>query len=314
MSFIRRCNEIGQECIYKTATFENDPFMKIISRILEAALFASLLVLTSCKKDDTLQYGNVTLGNFVGDKFVSDQGNEFTIVENQTGGDFKDIKRAIMQCDVLRKIAGTDNGYEVRVRYVGEVLTKSPIDIATAAQDPEKVVENPIRIEDAWISGGYLNMYVMFEIQAYPPKENSKHMVNLVFTESEVGSGKYNLTLRHNSFGETLPPAEDDSEDENGTEGSEGGDNSEDPEASSQMSVKATDLIQWGLSGAYVCFQLSDLIQEQSAQIDLIWKEHVIIDNMWIAETHERKATLTYSKDSFEQTPLELTTKTVVLK
>ena len=314
MSFIRRCNEIGQECIYKTATFENDPFMKIISRILGAALFASLLVLTSCKKDDTLQYGNVTLGNFVGDKFVSDQGNEFTIVENQTGGDFKDIKRAIMQCDVLRKIAGTDNGYEVRVRYVGEVLTKSPIDIATAAQDPEKVVENPIRIEDAWISGGYLNMYVMFEIQAYPPKENSKHMVNLVFTESEVGSGKYNLTLRHNSFGETLPPAEEDSEDENGTEGSEGGDNSEDPEASSQMSVKATDLIQWGLSGAYVCFQISDLIQENEAEITLKWNEHIIVENIWTEETHERTADLSYSKNNFEQAPLALKSKTIVLK
>ena len=288
--------------------------MKYIIRI--AAALAAFMIMASCAKDDTIRYNNITLGNFVGDKFVSDQGNEFTIVENMTGEKFDGIKRAIMQCDVLRKVQGTENGYEVRVHYVGEVLTKSPVETAVAAADPEKIVEDPIKIEDAWISGGYLNMYVMFEVQAYPQKEDSKHMVNLVFTESEVGSGKYNLTLRHNSFGETLAPAEDDSEDENGTEGSEGGDNSEDenPEASSQMSVKATDLIQWGLSGAYVCFQLSDLIQEQSAQIDLIWKEHVIIDNMWMTETHERKATLTYSKDNFEQAPLTLTTKTVVLK
>lgn len=288
--------------------------MKYIIRI--AAALAAFMIMASCAKDDTIRYNNITLGNFVGDKFVSDQGNEFTIVENMTGEKFDGIKRAIMQCDVLRKVQGTENGYEVRVHYVGEVLTKSPVETAVAAADPEKIVEDPIKIEDAWISGGYLNMYVMFEVQAFPQKEDSKHMVNLVFTESEVGSGKYNLTLRHNSFGETLAPAEDDSEDENGTEGSEGGDNSEDedPEASSQMSVKATDLIQWGLSGAYVCFQLSDLIQEQSAQINLIWKEHVIIDNMWMTETHERKATLTYSKDNFEQAPLTLTTKTVVLK
>ena len=243
--------------------------MKYIIRI--AAALAAFMIMASCAKDDTIRYNNITLGNFVGDKFVSDQGNEFTIVENMTGEKFDGIKRAIMQCDVLRKVQGTENGYEVRVHYVGEVLTKSPVETAVAAADPEKIVEDPIKIEDAWISGGYLNMYVMYEVQAYPQKEDSEHMVNLVFTESEVGSGKYNLTLRHNSFGETLAPAEDDSEDENGTEGSEGGDNSEDPEASSQMSVKATDLIQWGLSGAYVCFQLSDLIQEQSAQINLIW-------------------------------------------
>ena len=288
--------------------------MKYIIRI--AAALAAFMIMASCAKDDTIRYNNITLGNFVGDKFVSDQGNEFTIVENMTGEKFDGIKRAIMQCDVLRKVQGTENGYEVRVHYVGEVLTKSPVETAVAAADPEKIVEDPIKIEDAWISGGYLNMYVMFEVQAFPQKEDSKHMVNLVFTESEVGSGKYNLTLRHNSFGETLAPAEDDSEDENGTEGSEGGDNSKDenPEASSQMSVKATDLIQWGLSGAYVCFQLSDLIQEQSAQINLIWKEHVIIDNMWMAETHERKATLTYSKDNFEQAPLTLKSKTAVLK
>ena len=35
---------------------------------------------------------------------------------------------------------------------------------------------------------------------------------------------------------------------------------------------------------------------------------------MWMAETHERKATLTYSKDNFEQAPLELNSKTAVLK
>ena len=286
--------------------------MKYIIRI--AAALAAFMIMASCAKDDTIRYNNITLGNFVGDKFVSDQGNEFTIVENMTGEKFDGIKRAIMQCDVLRKVQGTENGYEVRVHYVGEVLTKNPVETAVAAADPEKIVEDPIKIEDAWISGGYLNMYVMFEIQAYPPKENSKHMVNLVFTESEVGSGKYNLTLRHNSFGETLPPAEEDSEDENGTEGSEGGDNSEDPEASSQMSVKATDLIQWGLSGAYVCFQISDLIQENEAEITLKWNEHIIVENIWTAKTHERTATLTYSKDNFEQAPLELNSKTAVLK
>ena len=286
--------------------------MKYIIRI--AAALAAFMIMASCAKDDTIRYNNITLGNFVGDKFVSDQGNEFTIVENMTGEKFDGIKRAIMQCDVLRKVQGTENGYEVRVHYVGEVLTKNPVETAVAAADPEKIVEDPIKIEDAWISGGYLNMYVMFEIQAYPPKENSKHMVNLVFTESEVGSGKYNLTLRHNSFGETLPPAEEDSEDENGTEGSEGGDNSEDPEASSQMSVKATDLIQWGLSGAYVCFQISDLIQENEAEITLKWNEHIIVENIWTAKTHERTADLSYSKDNFEQAPLTLNSKTAVLK
>ena len=282
--------------------------MKYIIRI--AAALAAFMIMASCAKDDTIRYNNITLGNFVGDKFVSDQGNEFTIVENMTGEKFDGLKRAIMQCDVLRKVQGTENGYEVRVHYVGEVLTKSPVETAVAAADPEKIVEDPIKIEDAWISGGYLNMYVMFEVQAYPQKEDSKHMVNLVFDENGTGSGKYTMTLRHNAYGETL--ATDSADNDNSNE--ESSDEDSDNDDGGEMETQGQNPIQWGLTGAYVCFQLSDLIQEQSAQIDLIWKEHVIIDNMWMAETHERKATLTYSKDSFEQTPLELKSKIAVLK
>lgn len=282
--------------------------MKYIIRI--AAALAAFMIMASCAKDDTIRYNNITLGNFVGDKFVSDQGNEFTIVENMTGEKFDGIKRAIMQCDVLRKVQGTENGYEVRVHYVSEVLTKSPVETAVAAADPEKIVEDPIKIEDAWISGGYLNMYVMFEIQAYPPKENSKHMVNLVFDENGTGSGKYTMTLRHNAYGETLPTDSADNDNSNEESSDEDSDNDD----GGEMETQGQNLIQWGLTGAYVCFQISDLIQENEAEITLKWNEHIIVENIWTAETHERKATLTYSKDNFEQAPLELNSKTAVLK
>ena len=282
--------------------------MKYIIRI--AAALAAFMIMASCAKDDTIRYNNITLGNFVGDKFVSDQGNEFTIVENMTGEKFDGIKRAIMQCDVLRKVQGTENGYEVRVHYVGEVLTKNPVETAVAAADPEKIVEDPIKIEDAWISGGYLNMYVMFEIQAYPPKENSKHMVNLVFDENGTGSGKYTMTLRHNAYGETL--ATDSADNDNSNE--ESSDEDSDNDDGGEMETQGQNPIQWGLTGAYVCFQISDLIQENEAEITLKWNEHIIVENIWTAETHERTADLSYSKDNFEQAPLTLKSKTAVLK
>lgn len=282
--------------------------MKYIIRI--AAALAAFMIMASCAKDDTIRYNNITLGNFVGDKFVSDQGNEFTIVENMTGEKFDGIKRAIMQCDVLRKVQGTENGYEVRVHYVGEVLTKSPVETAVAADDPEKIVEDPIKIEDAWISGGYLNMYVMFEIQAYPPKENSKHMVNLVFDENGTGSGKYTMTLRHNAYGETL--ATDSADNDNSNE--ESSDEDSDNDDGGEMETQGQNPIQWGLTGAYVCFQISDLIQENEAEITLKWNEHIIVENTWTEKTHERTADLSYSKDNFEQAPLTLNSKTAVLK
>ena len=282
--------------------------MKYIIRI--AAALAAFMIMASCAKDDTIRYNNITLGNFVGDKFVSDQGNEFTIVENMTGEKFDGIKRAIMQCDVLRKVQGTENGYEVRVHYVSEVLTKSPVETAVAAADPEKIVEDPIKIEDAWISGGYLNMYVMFEIHAYPPKENSKHMVNLVFDENGTGSGKYTMTLRHNAYGETLPTDSADNDNSNEESSDEDSDNDD----GGEMETQGQNPIQWGLTGAYVCFQISDLVQENEAEITLKWNEHIIVENIWTAKTHERTADLSYSKDYFEQAPLTLNSKTAVLK
>lgn len=242
---------------------------------------AVLLLSVSCKKDETIYYENVTMGNFIGDKFISDQGDEFTIVENQTGKDIKGIKRAIMQCDVLQKTAGTNNGYDVRVSYVGEVLTKSPLTFEEAGADPEKTVEDPILVDQAWISGGYLNMYVMFEMQVSPELKENKHMINLVYDPASVGTGKLLFTLRHNSYGETL-----------------GGSQKED--SSDEGSGESKEIVQWGLAGAYVSFQLSEIISDQNAELTLQWKQHIINGNSWMAEVEDKSHKMVYSEDRFE--------------
>lgn len=270
--------------------------IRIFTLILTAAV---LLLSVSCKKDETLYYGNVTMGNFAGDKFISDQGNEFTIVENQTGGEIKDIKRAIMQCDVLQKTAGTQNGYDVRVSYVGEVLTKEPLTFDEAAADLEKTVEDPVLVEQVWISGGYLNMYIMFEVQVSPTLEESKHMVNLVYDPTSIGTGKLMFTLRHNSYGETLSG----SEEEKDTNEGDTNENSVQPQSK--------ELVQWGLAGAYVSFQLSEIITDKNAELTLQWKQHVINEYGWMAEVQDQSYKLTYSKDNFEHVPLALKSKTV---
>ena len=257
------------------------------------------MLLTSCKKDNTLMYGNVTMGNFASDKFISDQGNEFTIVDNMTGEEIKDIKRAIMQCDVLQKTAGTEKGYDVRVSYVGEVLTKNPLTLEAAAADPEKTVEDPILVDQAWISGGYLNLYVMFEVQASPALEDSKHMINLVYDPASIGTGKISLALRHNAFGETLGGSKDEDSGDGSGEG---------------VQTQGKELIQWGLAGAYVSFQLSEIITDKSAEITLQWKQHITNDFGWQAEVEDKSHKMLYSKDYFEHAPLALKSKTAILK
>lgn len=282
-----------------------------ISKYAFFILSAISLTFSSCKKDDTLMYGNITMGNFSGDTFISDQGNEFTIVENLTGSEIKDFKRAIMQCDVLQKTAGTENGYDVRISYVGEVLTKEPLTFEAAASDPEKTVEDPILVDQAWVSGGYLNLYVMFEMQVSPKLEDSKHMVNLVYDPASIGTGKITLALRHNSFGETLGGLQEEGEGEDSGDGDEAG---EGVAAGEGVSAKGKDIIQWGLAGAYVSFQLSEIITDQSAELTLQWKQHVIDEMGWRAEVTDKSHKLTYSKDYFEHAPLTLKSKTVVLK
>ena len=162
-------------------------------------------------------------------------------------------------------------------------------------------------------------MYVMFEVQVNPKKEDSQHMVNLVFTESDKGTGKYSFTLRHNSFGETLNAKEESGEgaDEGSGENAEEGDGEGSGEGSGEsqkVATRGTNPVQWAIAGAYVSFQVSDLIQEDTAEITLNWLEHAIIGNEWTAETTERSYKLNYDKKNFEQVPLTLKTKTAVLK
>ena len=260
--------------------------MKNAFRYITISITALSLLFSSCKKDDTLHYGNVTMGNFIGDKFISDQGNEFTIAENLTGSEIKDIKRAIMQCDVLNKRGEKENSYNVRVHYVGEVFTKAPIETGKAAEDLEKLVEDPISIQQIWISGGYINMYVMFEIKLHPKPQANKHMLNLVYDGNT-------LTLRHNAYGETFHVNQEDNT----------GDGSAENSDAQQLS---NDIIQWGFTGAYVSFQISDIITAQNAKLTLNWKEHIIEGNNWLAETVDKSIELNYSKDYFEHAPLTL--------
>ena len=49
--------------------------------ILTIAAAAMALAAASCQKDDTLYYNNLTMGNIVDGRFVSDQGNTFNIVD-----------------------------------------------------------------------------------------------------------------------------------------------------------------------------------------------------------------------------------------
>ena len=154
----------------------------------------------SCKKDTTIQYNNLTMGNITEGTFVSDQGNIFNVTDQAATitKNLFDMKRAYILCDVLNKTAGgSDNEYDIRLNALAEVLAKDVITLGSEVEE-EKLVEDPIYIDQVWFSGGYLNLYIIF---AMKKDSQTKHQVNLVQQESTEG---YLFKLTHNAYGEKL--------------------------------------------------------------------------------------------------------------
>ena len=238
--------------------------MKITSRI-SICLAAALMCLgaASCKKDTTIQYANMTMGNVEGSTFVSDQGNIFHIVEHE-GGKLEELlktERAYILCDVLSKtVGGQDNEYDIRLNDMAKVLTKDIVTLGTEASE-EMLKEDPIDMRYCWFSGGYINFYIEF-----PTKEGSQtsHMINLIQKESEKG---YLFRLTHNAYGDTI---------ENSANG---------------RIVRA---------GGYVSFPISTLIKEDKAEVMVEWRWHKTAGEIISMETEVMGIKGTYTKDGFE--------------
>lgn len=201
------------------------------------SMAAAVLALTavSCQQDDTLYYNNLTMGNIVDGRFVSDQGNTFNVVEQVCVGNLQNHERAMVLCDVLNETKGASNEYDVRLTSFSSVLAKDAVALEEAAEG-DIAVQDPIHVDQLWYSGGYFNMYIQFHYDNVTP-DNEKHFVNLVWSKDE--EGKYILNLRHNSYGDAW------------------------------TSENSSKLI---ISGGYVSFPITKFIEEDEATLILNWK------------------------------------------
>lgn len=244
--------------------------MKRINGIL-ITLAAALLALStaSCAKDDTLYYNNITMGNIVDGRIVSDQGNTFNIVEDLTRGSIDTLKRVIVACDILNATAGAKSEYDVRLNMFSPVLAKEPVALEDAT-DEEKLVQDPIHIEQLWYSGGYINM--LLRHPRYPLSTN-KHLINLVWSKED---DTYVLNLRHNAFGE----------------------------------IKTEESKDMVLAASYVSFPIASLIEGDSATIMLNWKWYRSAGSAWSSEVIDYKVEYGWKRSGFEQTPQKQMLKT----
>lgn len=256
--------------------------MKNIKKSL-IIIIAAVAAITSCKKDDTIQYNNATMGNIVDGRFVSDQGNIFNVVDQQCIGKLDTMKRAFVVCDVLNRTeGGADNEYDVRVNQIATVVTKDPVHHMNTTA--EMLIQDPVHIEYAWISGGYMNLFVMF-----PSKVGSKtsHLINLVHegcmidpeTKEEI-EGTYRFTLRHNSGGDKIAPPQ---------------------------------TVDYVLAGGYVSFPLNSYITEEEADFSIEWTWHKNAGGGLSSETSVKTLTAKYTTDGYQHAPKGLGTRAIAI-
>ena len=251
--------------------------MKITTKLIALiSVFILCAGAVSCKKDTTIQYGNITMGNMDGSTFVSDQGNIFHIVEHE-GNIYEELlktERAYTHCDILNKTAGgQDNEYDVRLNAMAKVLTKDIVS-PDAEKTEDMLKEDPINVRSCWFSGGYINFYIEF-----PVKQGSEtpHMINLIQQESEKD---YLFRLTHNASGETLE------------------------------NIPSNQLI---TAGGYVSFPINKVINEKEAKIKVEWTWYKTYGAITSMETELRGIEGTYVKDGFEHPSKDATPKAMAI-
>lgn len=248
--------------------------IRIKKGLIYVAAILAASIQTSCQKDDTIQYNNATMGNMVDGTFVSDQGNKFNVVDQQCIGDLNSMKRAFIVCDVLSRTAGgADNEYDVRVNQIATVVTKDVV--PQEGITDEMMTQDPIHIEQAWISGGYINMLILFPSKA---GSSTSHLVNLVHegcmidpeTKEEI-PGTYRFTFRHNSNGDKITPPQ---------------------------------VVDYVLAGGYVSFPLNTFITEKEAKFSIEWTWHKNAGAGGLSsETVVKTMEAMYSSEGFQHAP-----------
>ena len=166
---------------------------------------------------------------------------------------------------------------------IASVLDKDVVRLENVTEDMK--IQDPVHVEYAWVSGGYMNLFIMF-----PTKLGSKtsHLINLVhegnMIDSETGeeiSGTYRFSLRHNSFDDKITSVQD---------------------------------MNFVLAGGYVSFPLNRFIVEEEAQFAIEWIWHTRLGDTLTIETETKSFTAKYSSEGFQHAQQGTSTKSADIR
>lgn len=107
-------------------------------------------------------------------------------------------QRVFLNYTILWDSPGTTYDYDIKVNDIWNILTKQAIELNAENQD--SIGNDPVRIQDIWVGGDYLNVSFLFNYGGVKP-----HLVNLVENtlSEETSPGAIDLEFRHNAYEST---------------------------------------------------------------------------------------------------------------
>lgn len=162
-------------------------------------LTAMAAVLVSCFPDMEYLYNETSMCTVLSrDRLQTDNGDIFNITQNNSGSTIPDtLKRVMVRCDVLSAVEGRTDEYNVRLEEFAGALCQSPVRKST--MNAATIGSNGINISQAWVSGGYINAYVLLTM-LNPPQAD--HNINLVYDDVRSNSDTLYFEMRHNAHEE----------------------------------------------------------------------------------------------------------------
>lgn len=157
------------------------------------------VLLAACNKmEDVLMYDDISFGEVVSGKIVTDAGNTYNVVESKLSDDsWKNAGRYIFDCDILTKVS--DGNYNVRLHDF------APVKVVNALKSSEISAEargnDGVLASQVWMSGPGANILVQYTAVK---NSNMFHDINLVLDEERSKDKHLYFVLTHNGNGETF--------------------------------------------------------------------------------------------------------------
>lgn len=171
--------------------------MRIIRILILTTILTTIMIvgLTSCNKDNPILFKDSSMGFISGDnQITTDNGLTYTIINSEINLDFG--TRVYSSLSVIECIDEGSKEYAAKLENISIPECSVPL---KASKTDLSVWDDAISVSQAWISGGYLNMYCSWIV-----KTNSETIQEtaLVLYDHIESKDTVAFILVHNSKGE----------------------------------------------------------------------------------------------------------------